>query len=148
MFTIPSTGIWEVKFFVGDDGGDAFKTTGVLLDEVELKYTGRFAPAVSPTGMVLVTLLLAAVGIFGLASRGVRPGPTHLVVGALLLCGTIVLLSHSQAASGSLRPAGTSANAALGSTKTGDDVAQVRRTPAPTGATPRPTYATQTPIVS
>ena len=148
VFPIPSAGTWEVKFFVGDDGGDGLKTTGVLLDSVELNVSPHLAPALSSAGMVLVTLILAAVGIFGLASRGVRPRPANLLVGALLLIGTALLLSHSQAASGSLRPAATSEDILVAAPGANDEVAQTRRTPVPTLVPTRPPYATQTPIVS
>ncbi|MFN8625591.1 MAG: hypothetical protein U0587_06350 [Candidatus Binatia bacterium] len=147
-YPIPSAGTWEIKFIVADDGGDGIKTTGVLLDDVRLNYGSRLAPAISPAGLVLVALILAAVGIFSLAARGVRPRPTTLVAGALLLFGTVLLLSHSQAASGSLRPAGGSENAVVAAPNAGDDVAQVRRPAAPTLVPTRPPYATQTPIVS
>jgi hypothetical protein len=123
---IPSTGTWEIKFFVGDDGGDALKTTGVLLDNV--RVTGQQAapaPVVSSTGVVLVTLMLAAVGIFGLAAGGVLPRPTSLMLIALLLFGGVLLLSHASAAWGTLRPAGAEANAVTTDGNANDKLAQI-----------------------
>jgi len=93
--------------------------------------------------MPLVILMLAAVAAFAPAASGVRLRPASLVLAALVLVGTVLVLSHSQAASGTLRPAEDTAHVTAA-----DELAQTRRTPVPTLVPTRPPYATQTPIVS
>lgn len=147
-FPIPGPGLWEVTFFVGDDGGDGRGDTGVLLDNVTVT-TAQPVPAMSGTGIVaLVCLLLLALVAHAMRRRS---RPTGLFFGMVLLAGAVLVTTHLRPASGALTTEQTGTAQREKKSQDGMLLA-VRRTPRLTPPptrqpTPPPTNpATPTPV--